>query len=96
MAESGGICEYNACGALYSRLLSRLGAASDRHLDRGCELPIGTLLSLMAVGVVLLVFSTADRRVAVLQVVRDLPRAPKSAPTMCDRSNCRPTRRWRS
>jgi len=34
---------------------------------------IGTMLSLTAVGVVLLVFSTADRRVAVLQVVRDLP-----------------------
>ncbi len=34
---------------------------------------IGTLLSLSAVGAVLLVFSTADRRVAVLQVVRDLP-----------------------
>jgi hypothetical protein len=33
----------------------------------------GTLLSLVAIGVVLLVFSTADRRVAVLQVVRDLP-----------------------
>ena len=31
------------------------------------------MLSLAAVGVVLLVFSTADRRVAVLQVVRDLP-----------------------
>jgi hypothetical protein len=30
-------------------------------------------LSLGAVGVILLVFSTADRRVAVLQVVRDLP-----------------------
>ena len=34
---------------------------------------MGSLLSLVAVGVVLLVFSTADRRVAVLQVVRDLP-----------------------
>ncbi|MEP7202276.1 MAG: SAF domain-containing protein [Ilumatobacteraceae bacterium] len=33
----------------------------------------GTLLSLIAIGAVLLVFSTADRRVAVLQVVRDLP-----------------------
>jgi hypothetical protein len=31
------------------------------------------MLSLSAVGVVLLVFSTADRRVAVLQVVRDIP-----------------------
>jgi multidrug resistance efflux pump len=30
-------------------------------------------MSMAAVGVVLLVFSTADRRVAVLQVVRDLP-----------------------
>ena len=37
------------------------------------RIAIGTLLSLTAVGVVLLVFSTADRRVAVLQVVRDLP-----------------------
>ena len=37
------------------------------------RIAIGTLLSLVAVGVVLLVFSTADRRVAVLQVVRDLP-----------------------
>ncbi len=31
------------------------------------------MLSLVAVGVVLLVFSTTDKRVAVLQVVRDLP-----------------------
>lgn len=37
------------------------------------RIAIGTLLSLTAVGVVLLVFSTTDRRVAVLQVVRDLP-----------------------
>jgi hypothetical protein len=37
------------------------------------RIAIGTLLSLTAIGVVLLVFSTADRRVAVLQVVRDLP-----------------------
>ena len=37
------------------------------------RIAIGTLLSLTAVGIVLLVFSTADRRVAVLQVVRDLP-----------------------
>ncbi len=37
------------------------------------RIAVGTLLSLVAVGVVLLVFSTADRRVAVLQVVRDLP-----------------------
>jgi hypothetical protein len=33
----------------------------------------GALLSLIAVGVVLLVFSTADKRVPVLQVVHDLP-----------------------
>lgn len=33
----------------------------------------GTLLSLVAVGVVLFVFSTTDKRVAVLQVVRDIP-----------------------
>ena len=37
------------------------------------RIAVGSLLSLVAVGVVLLVFSTADRRVAVLQVVRDLP-----------------------
>ena len=37
------------------------------------RIAIGTLLSLTAVGAVLLVFATADRRVAVLQVVRDLP-----------------------
>jgi hypothetical protein len=37
------------------------------------RIAIGTMMSLTAVGVVLLVFSTADRRVAVLQVVRDLP-----------------------
>ncbi len=37
------------------------------------RIAIGTLLSLIAVGVVLLVFSTADKRVAVLQVVHDLP-----------------------
>jgi hypothetical protein len=37
------------------------------------RIAIGTLLSMVAVGAVLLVFSTADRRVAVLQVVRDLP-----------------------
>ena len=37
------------------------------------RIAIGTLLSLVAVGVVLLVFSTADKRVAVLQVVRDVP-----------------------
>jgi hypothetical protein len=37
------------------------------------RIAIGTLLSLTAVGVVLVVFSTADRRVAVLQVVRELP-----------------------
>ena len=41
------------------------------------RIAIGTLLSLTAVGVVLLVFSTADRRVAVLQVVRDLPAGSK-------------------
>ncbi len=34
---------------------------------------VGTLLALVAVGVVLLVFTTTDRRVAVLQVVHDLP-----------------------
>lgn len=34
---------------------------------------VGTVLLLVAVGAVLLVFSTADKRVAVLQVVRDLP-----------------------
>jgi len=34
---------------------------------------IGALLSVVAVGAVLLVFSTVDRRVAVLQVVHDIP-----------------------
>jgi hypothetical protein len=33
----------------------------------------GTLLSLVAVGVVLFVFSTTDKRVGVLQVVHDIP-----------------------
>jgi hypothetical protein len=37
------------------------------------RIAVGTLMSLVAVGVVLLVFSTTDKRVAVLQVVRDLP-----------------------
>jgi hypothetical protein len=37
------------------------------------RIAVGTLMSMVSVGVVLLVFSTADRRVAVLQVVRDLP-----------------------
>jgi hypothetical protein len=37
------------------------------------RITVGLLLSTAAVGVVLLVFSTADRRVAVLQVVHDLP-----------------------
>ena len=37
------------------------------------RIAVGALLSMVAVGVVLLVFSTADRRVGVLQVVRDLP-----------------------
>jgi hypothetical protein len=37
------------------------------------RIAVGTSMSMAAVGVVLLVFSTADRRVAVLQVVRDLP-----------------------
>ncbi|MGZ4671868.1 MAG: SAF domain-containing protein [Ilumatobacteraceae bacterium] len=34
---------------------------------------VGAMLALVAVGVVLLVFSTVDKRVAVLQVVRDIP-----------------------
>ena len=37
------------------------------------RLAAGTLLALVAVGVVLFVFSTTDKRVAVLQVVRDIP-----------------------
>jgi hypothetical protein len=41
---------------------------------------VGSLLSIVAVGVVLLVFSTADRRVAVLQVVRDLPAGAELGP----------------
>jgi hypothetical protein len=34
---------------------------------------VGALMSLVSVGVVLLVFSTTDRRIAVLQAVRDIP-----------------------
>ncbi len=34
---------------------------------------LGTLLSLLAIGTILLVFSTADKRVPVLQFVRDVP-----------------------
>jgi hypothetical protein len=45
------------------------------------RIAIGTLLSLVAVGVVLLVFSTADKRVAVLQVVRDIPAGTQIAAT---------------
>jgi len=37
------------------------------------RIAVGTLMSLIAVGVVLFVFSTTDKRVPVLQVVRDLP-----------------------
>ncbi len=37
------------------------------------RMAVGTLLSLVAVGVVLLVFSTTDKRIAVLQVVHDIP-----------------------
>ena len=37
------------------------------------RIAVGTLLSLVAVGVILLVFSTADKRIAVLQVVNDVP-----------------------
>ena len=53
-------------------------AVAPRHSFRTSSrsrvrIAVGTLLSLTAIGVVLLVFSTADRRVAVLQVVRDLP-----------------------
>ena len=45
-----------------------------RPLSRSrARIAVGTVLLLVAVGAVLLVFSTADRRVAVLQVVRDLP-----------------------
>ena len=61
------------CGPLTADCCRAAELASDHRRGRGCGLPIGTLLSLTAVGVVLLVFSTADRRVAVLQVVRDLP-----------------------
>jgi hypothetical protein len=44
------------------------------------RIAVGSLLSIVAVGVVLLVFSTADRRVAVLQVVRDLPAGTQLEP----------------
>jgi hypothetical protein len=43
------------------------------------RIAVGSLMSLVAVGVVLLVFSTADKRVAVLQVVRDLPAGARIA-----------------
>ena len=43
------------------------------------RIAIGTLLSVVAVGAVLLVFSTADRRVAVLQVVHDVPAGTRLA-----------------
>lgn len=44
------------------------------------RIAIGALLSVVAVGAVLLVFSTADRRVAVLQVVHDLPAGTQLSP----------------
>jgi hypothetical protein len=37
------------------------------------RIAVGAVLSMIAVGIVLLVFASADKRVAVLQVVRDLP-----------------------
>jgi hypothetical protein len=37
------------------------------------RMAVGTLLSLVAIGVVLFVFSTTDKRIAVLQVVHDIP-----------------------
>src|SRR4051812_24497213 len=37
------------------------------------RIAVGAILSMIAVGIVLLVFASADKRVAVLQVVRDLP-----------------------
>src|SRR4051812_17083785 len=37
------------------------------------RIAVGAVLSMVAVGIVLLVFASADKRVAVLQVVRDLP-----------------------
>ena len=53
---------------------SSASAAGFRPSSRSrVRIAVGTLLSLIAVGVVLLVFSTADKRVPVLQVVRDLP-----------------------
>src|SRR4051794_19913122 len=37
------------------------------------RIAVGAVLSMIAVGIMLLVFASADKRVAVLQVVRDLP-----------------------
>src|SRR3954454_11072049 len=37
------------------------------------RIAVGAVLSMVAVGIVLLVFASADKRVAVLQVVHDLP-----------------------
>ena len=72
MAESGGICEYNACRGFTANVVASRNGFRPSSRSR-MRIAIGTLLSLTAVGIVLLVFSTADRRVAVLQVVRDLP-----------------------
>ena len=56
------------------RLSSGLQRAGFRPSSRSrARIAVGTLLSLVAVGVVLFVFSTTDKRVAVLQVVRDIP-----------------------
>jgi hypothetical protein len=64
----------NTTRAEATRPLAALSRTGFRPSSRSrVRIAIGTLLSMVAVGAVLLVFSTADRRVAVLQAVRDLP-----------------------
>jgi hypothetical protein len=64
----------NTTRAVVSRAASGWQRTGFRPSSRSrARLAIGTMLSLVAVGVVLFVFSTTDKRVAVLQVVRDIP-----------------------
>ncbi len=68
------VAEMNTARAEALRPLTASTRSAFRPSSRSrVRIAIGTLLAMVAVGVVLLVFSTADRRVAVLQVVRDLP-----------------------
>ncbi len=60
--------------AVFPRVTSGWQRAGFRPSSRSrARIATGTLLSLIAVGVVLFVFSTTDKRVGVLQVVRDIP-----------------------